>query len=115
MNFETGAIVEEAEGGKHCPCSGTQTGPESAEDLCLFQEIARLRSIFAHFTINAVGPGMDSPAQVADLLESLLPQKLNGLYAAGAHFANGNDLLSNVQLFETLRKLSQGDQMAPNV
>jgi hypothetical protein len=25
---------------------------------------------------------VDSPAQVADLVESLLPQKLNGLYAS---------------------------------
>jgi hypothetical protein len=115
LNFETGAIVDEAEGGKHCPGSGTQAGPESAEDLRLFQAIARLRSVFANLAIDAIRPGVDSPAQVADLLESLLPQKLNGLYAARAHFANGNDLLPNVQLLETLRKLSQGDQMAPNV
>ena len=58
---------------------------------------------------------MDSTAQVADLLESMLPQKLNRLYAAWAHFADGNDLLPNIQLLEALWKLSQGDQMAPDV
>ena len=72
-------------------------------------------SIFANLTIDAIRPGMDSPTQVADLLESLLPQKLNGLYAAWTHLANSNDVLANIQLFEALRKLSQGNQMAPDV
>jgi hypothetical protein len=58
---------------------------------------------------------VDPTAQIAHLLESLLPQKLNRLYAAWAHFANCNDLLPNIQLLEALRKLSQGDQMASDV
>jgi hypothetical protein len=115
MNLEIGRIVDEMGGGKHESGFRFTGRAWIRRGSWATSGGSQQHSVLANLAIDAIRPGVDPAAQVADLLESLLPQKLNGLYAARAHFAKGNDLLPNVQLLETLRKLSQGDQMAPNV
>jgi hypothetical protein len=52
--------------------------------------------------IHAIRPGMNPSGQIPNLLEASIMEKLNGLGAARSHFADGDDLLMNVQLIDAL-------------
>src|SRR5580700_3313346 len=74
-----------------------------------------LNSVFADFFVDAVGPGVDTPAQVDYPLKAMPLQELDSLHSARSHFADCNDLLAGVQLLVAPGELGQGNQVPSNV
>jgi len=74
-----------------------------------------MNSVFANFFVDAIGPGVDTPAQVDHLLKALSLQELDSLHSARSHFADCNDLLAGVQLPVAPGELGQGNQVPSNV
>jgi hypothetical protein len=74
-----------------------------------------LQLVFADLAVDFIVPGVDATAEVGDAVEAMLLEVFDGLDAAGAHFADGDDFFALVELVEALGELRQGNEVAADV
>src|SRR5205814_7141106 len=81
-----------------------------------FDEVyAVILSILRHLRIDAIRPSLNSAGQVMHLAESGLTQEIHRFRAAHARAAVSHDLAAGVEFMNTLRKITQRNQMSANV
>ena len=71
------------------------------------------RLVSRHVLIHFAGPRIDASAQMLELLEPEMLQRLDGLQAAGSAMAVGDDGVGRVELIRAQVQFGERDELCP--